>query len=224
MAILSACAARPAATTYPVYIVDPPFNNERIRFKAGYEMLIRADRPWRIAVVIPHVKDDYWTGVLYGLTDAAKKLGVGIEILEAGGYEYLDVQRAQVKALITDLKPDGLIISAVSSTGLSDLVEMAHAAGIPVVDLINGIESPFISSRVASSFVDHGEIVGERIAQLADKMEGAVAVAWFPGPDGAGWVAAANKGLMDVLAGTAITVHGPYYGDTGHSNDYGIHR
>jgi protein TorT len=42
-----------------------------------------------------------------------------------------------------------------------------------------------------------------------------VKVGWFPGPAGAGWVEAANKGFMDAVKGAAVEVLPAKYGDTG---------
>ncbi|MGL1889973.1 MAG: TMAO reductase system periplasmic protein TorT [Spirochaetaceae bacterium] len=202
--------------SYAIYVVDPPFNTELLREEATYQMLNEAKKPWKIAVVIPHLKDDYWTGVVYGLTDEAKNMGIQLDILEAGGYENLEVQRAQLLRLIEDVQPDGIIISSVSYDGLNDLVELASDKKIPVIDLINGIGSEYISCRIASNFVDNGKIVGDKILNKSkeiDKLE----VGWFPGPDGAGWVEAANTGFNNSIKNSDIIVHGPYYGDTGHN-------
>jgi len=40
-------------------------------------------------------------------------------------------------------------------------------------------------------------------------------VAWFPGPRGAGWVAAGDAGLRQAIAGGAIEILETRYGDTG---------
>jgi protein TorT len=42
-----------------------------------------------------------------------------------------------------------------------------------------------------------------------------VLVGWFPGPAGAGWVEAANKGFLDAVKGSAVKVLEPKFGDTG---------
>ena len=40
-------------------------------------------------------------------------------------------------------------------------------------------------------------------------------MAWFPGPPGAGWVEAGNKGFLDAVKGSALKVVATKYGDTG---------
>lgn len=210
------CSKNSNLTTYTVNIVDPPFNNDFNRYESEYKMLNSAKKPWHLAVAIPHLKDDYWTGVVYGLLTTATDLGISMDIVEAGGYEYLDVQRKQIEEIIKE-KPDGLIISSVSYGGLNDLVELAHNNGIPVIDLINGIESPLITSRIASNFIDHGVIIAEQILKDSNPEKKEIKIGWFPGPKGAGWVEAANKGFFKVMENTEYTILGPYYGDTGHT-------
>ena len=57
---------------------------------------------------------------------------------------------------------------------------------------------------------------GRRVSgQAASGRRRAVKVGWFPGPAGAGWVEAGNKGFLDAVKGTAIEVLEPKYGDTG---------
>ena len=40
-------------------------------------------------------------------------------------------------------------------------------------------------------------------------------MAWFPGPEGAGWVKAGDAGLREATAGGAIEILDAWYGDTG---------
>jgi len=42
-----------------------------------------------------------------------------------------------------------------------------------------------------------------------------VKIAWFPGPEGAGWVTSGNKGFLDAISGSKIEVVETKYGDTG---------
>lgn len=214
-ASLLSCRDEVATSSYPVYVSDTPFASNGTRSEADYIMLDRAASPWRIAVAIPHLKDDYWNAVIFGLIDQARELNVSVEVFEAGGYEYLDVQRQQLLTIIDEMEMDGIILASISQFALSDVVDRAHAAEIPVVDLINGFESPFTLARVASSFFDHGQIVAEQVLEIS--ADGPLEVAWFPGPEGAGWVGAGTEGFLRTLAGTDVTVHGPYYGDTGHN-------
>jgi hypothetical protein len=61
---------------YPVEVDvwNPPFNDQRQREQKLYTPLERAQKKWRIRVFIPHLKDDYWLGVNYGLIHEARRL------------------------------------------------------------------------------------------------------------------------------------------------------
>ena len=60
-----------------------------------------------------------------------------------------------------------------------------------------------------------GYKAGEYIAKLHPKGSAEVKVAWFPGPPGAGWVEAGNKGFLDAIKDSALEVVATKYGDTG---------
>jgi protein TorT len=201
---------------YPidVDVWKPPFNDLRQREQKTYIPIEKAQQKWRIRVLIPHLKDAYWLGVNYGLIDQARRLGVSLSIFEAGGYDQLEVQRRQIEDALTD-KPDGLIIGALSQNDLNDLVAKAADMGIPVLDLINGISSKRIAARAAVSFYDMGYQAGSYLRRLQEKQGQPLTVAWFPGPFGAGWVAAGNDGFRDAIKGSAIQIVDTRFGDTG---------
>ena len=201
---------------YPleVDVWNPPFNDERQRDQKQYTPLNKAQKKWRIRVFIPHLKDAYWLGVNYGLIDEARRLGIGLAIYEAGGYDKLAVQRRQIQDSLKE-KPDGLIIGAISVDGLNDLVKEAADMGIPVLDLINGLNSPDIAARAAVSFWDMGNQAGTYLRRLQKSTGKSMKVAWFPGPKGAGWVAAGDAGFRKAIATSAIEIVASKFGDTG---------
>ncbi len=201
---------------YPlaVDVWTPPFNEAMQRQTQTYTPLEKAQKPWRIRVFIPHLKDAYWLGVNFGLIDEARRLGISLTISEAGGYDQLDVQRQQIEAALSE-KPDGLIIGAISLEGLNDLVAQAAEKGIPVIDLINGLSSPQIAARAAVSFRDMGFASGRHLQRLQSDLGRPVKVAWFPGPENAGWVQAGDAGFKEAIEGSAIEIVDTLYGDTG---------
>jgi protein TorT len=201
---------------YPleVDVWNPPFNEEHQREQKVYTPLDRAQKKWRVRVFIPHLKDAYWLGVNYGLIDEARRLGISLAIYEAGGYNQLEVQRLQIEESLKE-KPDGLIIGAISSQGLNDIVKKASDMGIPVLDLINGMSSPDIAARAAVSFWDMGNRAGLYLQRLQKKRGQRIKVAWFPGPKGAGWVAAGDAGFRKAIVNGEIDLVISQYGDTG---------
>ncbi len=201
---------------YPldVDVWNPPFNDQRQRDQKLYTPLNKAQQKWRIRVFIPHLKDAYWLGVNYGLINEARRLGIRLAIYEAGGYDQLEVQRRQIEDSLKE-KPDGLIIGAISQQGLNDIVKKTSDMGIPVLDLINGLSSPDIAARAAVSFWDMGNQAGLYLRRLQTQVGQPMKVAWFPGPKGAGWVAAGDAGFRKAIANGDIDIVASQYGDTG---------
>jgi protein TorT len=201
---------------YPldVDVWNPPFNDQRQREQKLYTPLNKAQQKWRVRVFIPHLKDAYWLGVNYGLIDEARRLGISLAIYEAGGYDQLEVQRRQIKDILQE-KADGLIIGAISLDGLNDIVKKASDMGIPVLDLINGLSSPDIAARAAVSFWDMGNRAGLYLRRLQMQGGQPMKVAWFPGPKGAGWVAAGDAGFRKAIENGDIDIVASQYGDTG---------
>ena len=206
-------------TWYPVDVDvwEPPFNDTRQRVQKQYKPLEKTQKKWHIQVFIPHLKDAYWLGVNYGLMDEARRLNVKLTIQQAGGYGHLDIQKKQIESILKseNEKPDGVIISAISENGLNELVKKLSENQVPVIDLINGMSSPFISSRVAVSFRDMGFQAGNFISNHQKKNNKPLAVGWFPGPEGAAWVAAGDKGFKEAIKGSDIRIMVSQKGDTG---------
>jgi protein TorT len=204
---------------YPlqVDVWEPSFNTQRHRVTQSYTPLRQASKRWHFCVLIPHLKDAYWLAVNYGLADQAKRVGVGFTIFEAGGYDRLDVQRRQFEECLqhSEKRIDGIIVSAISADGLNDHITAARKQGIPVLDLINGIESPDITARSAVDFYDNGFQAGEYLRNLSPAADGEVSVAWFPGPEGAAWVAAGDAGFRSALEGSHVKIVATRKGDTG---------
>jgi protein TorT len=202
---------------YPVAIDvwSPPFNAEHQHTVQQYVPPERASRPWRICASIPHLKDDYWLAVNFGLVDEAKRLGIALNLYEAGGYENLATQQSQIAECMAKHNAQALIIGAISADGLNSVVADYSDKGLPVIDLINGINSDKIAARVAADFYDMGLAAGKYLTTLQQDTSKAAKVAWFPGPAGAGWVASGDKGFRAALNGSALSIVEGGFGDTG---------
>ncbi len=193
---------------------SPPFNADHQHTVQQYTPPGPASRPWHICASIPHLKDDYWLAVNFGLVNEAKRLGVALNLYEAGGYENLATQQSQIAECVAKNKADALIIGAISADGLNSVVADYSGKGMPVIDLINGINSDKITARVAADFYDMGLAAGKYLTALQSGASSAK-VAWFPGPTGAAWVAAGDKGFRAALDGSALSILDGGFGDTG---------
>ena len=199
---------------FPVEVWSPAFNMDSPRTKVDYQPLSSASKAWDICVSFPHMKDAYWTAVNYGIVEEASRLGVKMQLVEAGGYTNLAKQISQIEDCVVG-GADAVIIGAISFDGLNNLVKEVAAKGIPVIDIVNGMSSPDISAKSLVSFGEMGFKAGEYIAKKHPSGSEAVKVAWFPGPPGAGWVEAGNAGFQEAVKNSAIDVVETKYGDTG---------
>ncbi len=199
---------------FPVEVWDPPFNMESPRSQVDYAPVDKAAQKWNICVSFPHMKDAYWLAVAYGVEEEAKRSGVKMTLVEAGGYTNLNKQISQIEDCVSG-GAQAVIIGAISFDGLNNLVKEIRGKNIPVIDVINGMSSPDLSAKSLVSFGEMGFKAGEYIAKLHPKGSGKIKVAWFPGPPGAGWVEAGNKGFVDAVKDSDIEIVDTKYGDTG---------
>lgn len=198
---------------YPVEVWET-MAMDSARSKMDYEPLEKASQPWDICVSFPHMKDAYWLGVNYGITEEAKRVGVKANVVEAGGYTELNNQISQIEDCVS-AGADAVIIGAISADGLNNIIGEVRKQDIPVIDVINGISSDQVSAKSLVSFGEMGTKAGEYLAELHPEGSDAVNVAWFPGPAGAGWVEAGNDGFQGAIEGSAIEIVDTKYGDTG---------
>ena len=185
-----------------------------------YQPLAKADKIWRICALLPHGKDHYWWGVAWGLSEEATRLGVMLGIYEAGGYDHPDKQRAQLQQC-RQKKADAYIIAAISADGLSQELQQLAQAGIPVIDLINGIDSEFVTSHSVVSFSDMATTALRFILQQSSKP---IRLGWFPGPKGAAWVRDADLGVQSLLQQGNINLINAGYGPPDAFHQAGLTR
>ncbi len=180
--------------------------------RIAYQPLAHASRPWRLCASYPHLKDSYWLSVNYGMVEQAKRLGIRLEVVEAGGYPNLERQKAQIAACAA--RSDALIVGTVSYDGLTPLVS-ALATRMPVIAAVNDIDSTGITAKSGVSWVSMGAEVGAYFAALHPKGGPKVEVAWFPGPEGAGWVQFVEQGFRPAIGQSAADIVSVKWGDTG---------
>ena len=170
---------------YNIEVWNPPFDMKSPRTAMDYAPLEKASKQWDICVSFPHMKDAYWLAVNYGVVDESERLGVKMQLVEAGGYTNLNKQVSQIEDCVA-AGAEAVVIGAISFDGLNNLVKEVRGKGVPVIDVINGMSSPELSAKSLVSFGEMGFKAGEYLAKLHPKGIDPVKVAWFPGPPGAG--------------------------------------
>jgi protein TorT len=88
--LTTAFAAHAETWSFPVYQMKDGQKTE-----ITSTPLEKAEKKWNICVLFPHLKDSSWVAVAYGVVEEAKRLGVQMTLLQAGGYENLPKQISQ---------------------------------------------------------------------------------------------------------------------------------
>lgn len=213
-AILLSCAAVTAVAgeSWPVDRWDPPFDYTGKPQPSAYVPVETARKPWRICASYPHLKDSYWLSVNYGMVEQARRAGVKLKVVEAGGYPNLERQKAQIRDCARGA--DAVIVGTVSYDGLTPLIEDLSKR-MPVIAAVNDINSTGIAAKSGVSWVSMGAAIGDYFATLHPKGSPPVEVAWFPGPEGAGWVKFVEEGFRPAIARSSADIVAVKWGDTG---------
>ncbi|MBB6251378.1 TMAO reductase system periplasmic protein TorT [Nitrospirillum iridis] len=204
----------PASLTPPVPAAWPSVPVASDGQLSPYVPLAGAARPWRICALLPGTQDKFWWGVSWGLAREAERQGVVVGIYQAGGYDKLDVQKAQLDAC-RDLNADAYIVAAITTGGLDGQVAAIADSRRPLIDLINGIGSPYVTAHILANFRENARYGAEYILEHRPEWEMAAGrplkVGWLPGPRGAEWADAMEVTALTALrrAGVAV-VHGGY--------------
>jgi ABC-type sugar transport system substrate-binding protein len=181
----------PAATSAP--------SNEaaaRTAAVTAYPRPARPSRSYRIGVAIPHLSNPHYVGQAYGYIDEAQNLGAQVTLLEAGGYQYLDKQVAQVEDLIAS-KVDAIILAAISGPGTVSAVEEAVAAGIPVINVNVMTDSDKVVARIRSD----DDVIGRMQADfMSDRLKGSGNIVMLRGAPGTSWAEIRGNAFKTRLA------------------------
>lgn len=158
----------------------------------------------RLCVLLPHVKDQSWVAIAEGVYVEAQRTAVSYDIYEAGGYENLPTQLAQMEDCITSGDYDAIILNAISGDGSCSMIGRAMDAGIAVVDSINGTEcgeeitgSPLFT-QVAIKYYDLAKQLAERVVEENPGEEKKIIA--LVGPEGVPWSDNALRAFEEVFA------------------------
>lgn len=175
---------------------------------------LKAKRAWKLCALYPSLKDSYWLSLNYGMQEAARRYGVDLKVLEAGGYSQLATQQAQ----IDQCKQWGAeaILLGSSTTSFPDLQK--QVASLPVIELVNAIDAPQVKSRVGVPWFQMGYQPGRYLVQWAHGKP--LNVLLMPGPDNAGGSKEMVEGFRAVIAGSPVRIVDIALGD----NDIEIQR
>ena len=212
--VLQAVAATTARSeAWRLETWSTPFDYSSDSRIIDYQPTSKASREWHLCISYPHLKDAYWLNVNYGMVQEAQRLGIAFTLVEAGGYPNVERQRQQIEQCTSE-GADALIVGTVSFRGLhQSIVRIADT--LPVFSTVNDIEDTGITAKSGVSWTTMGRVAGEYLAQRHKAGSEPVTVAWFPGPQGAGWVDFIEAGFKQGLKDSAIEIVVTKWGDTG---------
>lgn len=215
-----ACALSAAIATSPASAADWwPFKinaakNGNLKDIQGieYSPLEKASKPWNLCVLFPHLKDSYWVSVDYGIVEEAKRLGVKVTVLQAGGYDALPKQLSQYDDCVAS-GAEAVLVAAISEAGLAAKLKEGNAKGLVQVAVANPILETPITARITPDTYMKGYQEGEYLkAHLGSKTGVA---AGFPGPQGSGWAENYMAGFRDSVKTGNIKLVAELYGEPG---------
>ena len=154
-----------------------------LAWASSHESYPRPGKPsksYTIGVLVPQLTNPHFLGQAYGYMDEAERLGAKVILHDAGGYQYLDKQIAQMEDLIAS-KVDAICLVAVSGPGTVPVVDRAAAAGIPVVNVNVMTNNEKVAIRVRSD----DTVIGEAMAKFLHERLKKGSVVMQSGPAGA---------------------------------------
>src|SRR6185312_8719205 len=157
-----------------------------------------------IGVSMPNIKGPWFTPVLYGISDEAKKLGYNVNIQDAGGYANVDKQVTQLSNLVVQ-KVKAILMDPADPTAFNGVVRQAKEAHIPIL----GDGSPIVASdvkgdgAVSSSHCNIGHELAKGIKTLLPN-GGSIAV--LAGPPGAFWASDRLRCFKQDIDGSNIKI------------------
>jgi ABC-type sugar transport system substrate-binding protein len=158
----------------------------------------------KIGVSMPNIKGPWFTPVLYGISDEAKKLGYDVAIQDAGGYANVDKQVSQFSNLVVQ-RVVSILLDPANPASFNGVVREAKAEKIPVI----GAGSPIVASDVeadAAASSSHCNIGHELAKGAKTLLPSGGTIAVLAGPPGAFWASDRLRCFKDDLAGGNIKI------------------
>lgn len=203
------------ADWYPLAVdaTDRDGNTERVDY-VPLSASETASRPWQLCVSVPHMKDAFFVAANYGMVEEAKLLGVNVQTMDAGGYTRLANQISQIENCVAG-GADAVLMVAIAAEGVNNLLATLEQRGIPVIDIVNGVDSDKVAARVLTSPYAEGLRAGQYLAEKHPAGGEPAKIAWLPGPAGAGFVTAFDTGFKKGIEGSAVEIVETKHGDVG---------
>jgi periplasmic protein TorT len=216
-AFLQGGVAEAAENWWPTKIYDLDSGSVKI---IEYSPLPKADKPWKICVLFPHMKDTFWVAIDYGIVDEARREGVNVTVYQAGGYENLPRQVSQFDDCLAG-NFDAIVIGAISEAGVAKEIAKGMASGKPVIAVANPVANAPVTSKITNDSDVQGMMGGNYLVEYLNGKQANVMI--FPGPAGSGWAEDYVKGFKQAVNGKSnVKVLDDKFGDSGVAVQLGL--
>ena len=158
----------------------------------------------KVGVSMPNIKGPWFTPILFGISDDAKKLGYEIIIQDAGGYGNVDKQVSQFSNLVVQ-QVKAILLDPANPDSFNGAVRQAKAAKIPVV----GAGSPVVASSVeadAAASSSHCSIGHELAKGAKTLLRNGGTIAILAGPPGAFWASDRLRCFKEDIANSNLKI------------------
>src|ERR1700761_9644574 len=105
-------ASAPSASAADWWPADLTVKKDGKDVAIKYSPLPSASKKWRICMLLPHMKDGYMVALNYGAVEEAKREGVELTTLLAGGFDQLPKQISQFDDCLTS-KADAVVVMSI---------------------------------------------------------------------------------------------------------------
>jgi TMAO reductase system protein TorT len=151
--------------------------------------------PVTIGFSMPDLSESFWTSMAYGVDDEAKKLGVTVVKVNAGGDANVNQQISQIQDLI-QRHVNAIVIGATNGDAVRPAVEQAIAAKIPVVGLSSIPNTPKLASAVGADHYAMGKLQAQCLGKA---IGGNGEVGMMAGPAGQSWADLRADGFRETV-------------------------
>jgi TMAO reductase system protein TorT len=148
-----------------------------------------------IGFSMPDLSESFWTSMAYGVDDEAKKLGVTVVKVNAGGDSNVNQQISQIQDLV-QRHVNAIIVGATDGDAIRPAVEQAIAAKIPVVGLSSIPNTPKLASAVGADHYAMGKLQAQCLGKA---IGGSGEVGMMAGPAGQSWADLRANGFRDTI-------------------------
>lgn len=153
---------------------------------------VKAEKPFKLAVTVVHLNDDFYKGIIYGITDEAKRTGVNVvQVSVAGAYGNVREQFAQLEAF-KSIGADVAVLAPAAYNGFDPIIKSLKASGMKVASVGIPVDSKNIDFGVLQDDTYIGKLMADAVCKAAAEPK---TVAMIPGPAGAEWVRLRYEGF-----------------------------